>query len=57
MASDASTASPSVTGASRVKSSEMIQLLSSLGVEANTATVMVYLHTHAQTTSSDLQKK
>lgn len=56
MASDASTASPSVTGASRVKSSEMIQLLSSIGVEANTATVMVYLHTQGPSKSSDLQK-
>tara|TARA_B110000444_G_scaffold261554_1_gene315212 strand:+ start:25218 stop:25631 length:414 start_codon:yes stop_codon:yes gene_type:complete len=56
MATDASTASPSLTGASRVKSSEIIQLLSTIGVEANTATVMVYLHTQGPSKSSDLQK-
>tara|TARA_Y100000746_G_scaffold101535_1_gene86638 strand:- start:94 stop:501 length:408 start_codon:yes stop_codon:yes gene_type:complete len=56
MATDASTASPSVNGASRVKSSEMIQLLSSIGVEENTATVMVYLHIQGPSKSSDLQK-
>ena len=56
MATDASTVSTSVTGASRVKSSEMIQLLSSIGVDANTATVMVCLHTQGSSKSSDLQK-
>ena len=56
MAMDTSTASPSVNGASRVKSSEMIQLLSSIGVDANTATVMVCLHTQGPSKSRDLQK-
>ena len=56
MAKDDSTASPSVNGASRVKPSEMIQLLSSIGVEDNTATVMVYLHIRGPSKSSDLQK-
>ena len=56
MATDDSTASPSVNGASRVKPSEMIQLLSSIGVEDNTATVMVYLHIRGPSKSSDLQK-
>ena len=56
MPTDANTVSPSVTDGSRVKSSEMIQLLSSIGVEENTATVMVCLHTQGSSKSSDLQK-
>ena len=56
MPTDANTVSPSVTDGSRVKSSEMIQLLSSIGVEANTANVMVQLQIMGSLTSSDLQK-
>ena len=56
MPTDFNTATATVTGDSRVKLSEMIQLLSSIGVEANTATVMVCLHIHGPSTSSDLQK-
>ena len=56
MPTDANTISPSVTDGSRVKSSEMIQLLSSIGVEANTANVMVQLQIMGSLTSSDLQK-
>ena len=56
MPMDANTISPSVTDGSRVKSSEMIQLLSSIGVEANTANVMVQLQIMGSLTSSDLQK-
>ena len=56
MPMDANTVSPSVTDGSRVKSSEMIQLLSSIGVEANTANVMVQLQIMGSLTSSDLQK-
>ena len=56
MPTDANTISPSVTDGSRVKPSEMIQLLSSIGVEANTANVMVQLQIMGSLTSSDLQK-
>ena len=55
MPTDASTPSTSTTSGSRIKFDEMIQLLSSIGVEDNTATVMICLHINGPSTSNVLQ--